>query len=303
MYQPINSLDIPENKMQELKSTGYYHCKDVDTDNPLWDVLTRTPETKTALDLYHEEQKMGSIRTFIDHFDDALGGGIPIGKITEFCGESGTGKTQLCFQLCVTVQLPSWCGGLDGAAVFLSTNQSFATHRIRQIALGVVNHYEFIKTKHLVHRKRKVEELCVDKIMGNISHIYITDHIELMAVLIKLKQFINDHPMVRLVVIDSISAPLKTLNGQERTTVVFNFFREVQRLSQEFCFAIVITNDLTTRIGSGSAAYQTPSLGGSYYHRINLRVELEKKSSPVFKAIITKNALKPEREIEFTLLA
>ena len=35
-----------------------------------------------------------------------LGGGIPIGQITELVGMPGIGKTQMCIQLALNVQLP-----------------------------------------------------------------------------------------------------------------------------------------------------------------------------------------------------
>lgn len=41
-------------------------------------------------------------------------GGILTKGITEIVGESATGKTQLCLQLCITVQMPLEQGGLDG---------------------------------------------------------------------------------------------------------------------------------------------------------------------------------------------
>jgi hypothetical protein len=41
-------------------------------------------------------------------------GGIPSQGITEIAGESGSGKTQICLQLCLTVQLPKSSGGLNG---------------------------------------------------------------------------------------------------------------------------------------------------------------------------------------------
>ena len=33
--------------------------------------------------------------TFCEGLDDMLGGGVPVGKITEFCGAPGIGKTQM----------------------------------------------------------------------------------------------------------------------------------------------------------------------------------------------------------------
>lgn len=44
--------------------------------------------------------------------DKLLGNGISNVGITEICGESGSGKTQICLQLAVSVQLPEHLGGL-----------------------------------------------------------------------------------------------------------------------------------------------------------------------------------------------
>ena len=40
-------------------------------------------------------------------------GGVLTRGITEVAGESASGKTQLCMQLCITVQLPKEMHGLD----------------------------------------------------------------------------------------------------------------------------------------------------------------------------------------------
>ena len=51
--------------------------------------------------------------------DKLLGGGIESQSITEFYGEYGSGKSQICHQLCVNAQLPPSQGGLGGAALSL----------------------------------------------------------------------------------------------------------------------------------------------------------------------------------------
>lgn len=38
-----------------------------------------------------------------------LGGGVPTGAVTEFCGAPGLGKTQIGIQLAVNVQIPRVC--------------------------------------------------------------------------------------------------------------------------------------------------------------------------------------------------
>ena len=64
-------------------------------------VESRTrPATKcgrpcSALDLLKLEEMQGHIVTFSAKIDGMLGGGVPVGKITEFCGAPGVGKTQM----------------------------------------------------------------------------------------------------------------------------------------------------------------------------------------------------------------
>ncbi|KAF9125603.1 DNA repair protein xrcc3 [Mortierella sp. 14UC] len=63
--------------------------------------------------------------------DEAVGGkGIMTRAITEIAGESAVGKTQLCLQLCLTVQLPESMGGLDGSVVWLSTEGKLPYNRL-----------------------------------------------------------------------------------------------------------------------------------------------------------------------------
>jgi len=48
-----------------------------------------------------------------------LGGGVPVGRITEMCGPPGIGKTQLSIQLAVDVTIPELFGGLGKQAVYI----------------------------------------------------------------------------------------------------------------------------------------------------------------------------------------
>ena len=51
--------------------------------------------------------------------DEILGGGLETQTITEVYGEYGSGKSQICHQLCVNVQLPVERGGLGGGALYV----------------------------------------------------------------------------------------------------------------------------------------------------------------------------------------
>ena len=72
------------------------------------------------------------ISTLDDVLDTALGGGVPTGRITEFVGESGAGKTQVLLTLCLAVQLPP-PRGLGKKALYISTEAALATRRLSQM--------------------------------------------------------------------------------------------------------------------------------------------------------------------------
>jgi len=60
--------------------------------------------------------------------DGLLGGGVAVGRLTEFFGPSGSGKSQVLFSLVVG------CIGAGGRALFVDTQGSFRPERVHQIA-------------------------------------------------------------------------------------------------------------------------------------------------------------------------
>jgi len=54
--------------------------------------------------------------------------------MTEIAGEFGSGKSQLCYTLCVTANLPFKKKGLDGNVIFIDTENTFRPERIHQVA-------------------------------------------------------------------------------------------------------------------------------------------------------------------------
>ncbi|XP_078025833.1 DNA repair protein RAD51 homolog 3 isoform X3 [Epinephelus lanceolatus] len=94
----------------------------------------------TALELLQKEEELRSIITFSSQLDAILGGGLPVGKTTEICGAPGIGKTQLCLQLAVDVQVPQCFGGVGGQVVYIDTEGSFLLQRVIDIAAAAVQH-------------------------------------------------------------------------------------------------------------------------------------------------------------------
>ncbi|MGW8289557.1 MAG: helix-hairpin-helix domain-containing protein, partial [Candidatus Bathyarchaeia archaeon] len=88
-------------------------------------------------ELVKMRQSVLRLTTGSSMLDNLLNGGIESQSITEFYGEYGSGKSQICHQLCVNVQLPPEEGGLRGAALYIDTENTFRTERIFQMAQNV----------------------------------------------------------------------------------------------------------------------------------------------------------------------
>ncbi|MFH1180556.1 MAG: helix-hairpin-helix domain-containing protein, partial [Candidatus Bathyarchaeota archaeon] len=65
-------------------------------------------------ELVELRKNIRKLSTGCSSLDTLLNGGIESQSLTEFYGEFGSGKSQLCHQLCVTVQLGEAQGGLNG---------------------------------------------------------------------------------------------------------------------------------------------------------------------------------------------
>ena len=66
--------------------------------------------------------------------NELIGGGFPIGLVTEIFGENGSGKSQCCFTASVITTQPTKDGGLDGHVIYIDTEGTFRAHRIKEIA-------------------------------------------------------------------------------------------------------------------------------------------------------------------------
>src|SRR5690606_12201733 len=100
----------------------------------------------SSFELFQKRQKTGSIlSTGCVKLDKLLNGGFRTNQITEISGEAGSAKTQLCLQLCVQVQLPIELGGLNGKAIYVSTEGAPPQKRLFEIVQNYVKKLNDIK--------------------------------------------------------------------------------------------------------------------------------------------------------------
>ena len=115
LLREVGSFPLPPKLVGLLVAAGYRYGGDIDKEMRPFDLAKEihctnqealsiirtihgnrdTLKGTTAFELLHQQTEMGPIVTFCSAIDSMLGGGIPRGKITEFCGVPGVGKTQL----------------------------------------------------------------------------------------------------------------------------------------------------------------------------------------------------------------
>ncbi|KAI9274230.1 P-loop containing nucleoside triphosphate hydrolase protein [Sporodiniella umbellata] len=185
------------------------------------------------------------------NMDRLLERGIPTCRITEICGESGTGKTQICMQLAVNVQLAVEQGGLDGECIYIDTEGSFLASRLMDLAQD----YEVLKIAQGIHVFR------------------VLDYIELIALVRQLPQLFKAYPKTRLIILDSIAYHfrLNVLDMKKRTLFVNQIAQTLLQLANVHSCAAVVTNHVTM---SGIDKKWMPSLSPSWGHWCANRVFL-----------------------------
>eukprot|EP01121_Diplochlamys_sp_Union-15-3_P004648 TRINITY_DN14839_c0_g1_i1.p1 TRINITY_DN14839_c0_g1~~TRINITY_DN14839_c0_g1_i1.p1 ORF type:complete len:147 (-),score=17.80 TRINITY_DN14839_c0_g1_i1:88-528(-) len=143
-----------------------------------------------------------------------LGGGVPLGKLTEFCGVPGIGKTQMGFQLAVNVSIPNHFGGVEGECIYIDTEGSFMVERLVEIAsklhehlLGLQAEREDTEDKNDndndddTKDNTKESQPSVPSLLDILSHIHYIrahDYVEQMALINTLLLYLKDNPKHRL---------------------------------------------------------------------------------------------------------
>jgi len=213
--------------------------------------------------------------------DSILDGGLETQTITEFYGEYGSGKSQICHQLCVNVQLPPERGGLNGAALYIDTENTFRTERIVQMS------------RHL--------GLDPEQVAKNIiyAEAYTSDH--QMFLLDNVDEVIKANN-VKLIIVDSLTAHFRSeYIGREmlasRQQKLNKHMHKLIRVARAFNAVAVVTNQVMAKpdVFFGDAVH--PIGGHIVGHTSHTRVYLRRAAhGPVRIARLVSSPYLPEGE-------
>jgi len=239
-----------------------------------------------ADELLEMRKKVLRLTTGSRSLDALLGGGLETQTITEFYGEYGSGKSQICHQLCVNVQLPPERGGLGGAALYIDTENTFRTERIVQMA------------RHL--------GLDVQETVRNIiyAEAYTSDH---QIFLLENADRVIKENNVRLIIVDSLTSHFRSeyLGREmlaERQQKLNKHMHKLIRLARAFNAVAVVTNQVMAKpdVFFGDATY--PVGGHIVAHTSHTRIYLRKAHrGPVRIARLVSSPYLPEGEVTFKI--
>ena len=191
--------------------------------------------------------------------DELLLGGIETQAVTEFYGEFGSGKSQICHTLCATARQPTESGGMDSGVIYIDTEGTFRPERVEQIA----------RARGLDHR-HVLKSVAVCK-------VYNSSHLELIVK--DLGKYVNDFN-AKLVIIDGIiSLHRAEFAGRgtlaDRQQRLNGMLHKIIRLAEIFNIAVVITNQVLsspdTFFGDPTKAAGGNIIAHSSTYRVYLR--------------------------------
>ena len=239
----------------------------------------------TALEFYEVRKNVGRMTTGSEQLDALFGGGVETNGITEFYGPFRSGKTQICHQLCIKVQLPPENGGLSGAALYIDTEGTFRPER-------------------LVHMMEK-EDLEIDSTLQNIvyARAYNSDH---QILLVEEAPNIIQEKNIKLVIVDALTSYFRSeYIGRgtlaERQQKLNKHLHQLLRLAEVHNLAVVVANQVMARPDMFFGDPTAPVGGHIVAHACTTRVYLRKSKGERRVARVVDSPCLPEAEAVFVI--
>ncbi len=239
----------------------------------------------TAKQLWERRKTLLRLSFGSTNLNTLLGGGLETQAITEFVGEFGAGKSQICMKLSIQTQLPAAEGGLEGKVLFIDTEGTFAAQRVFQMA--------------------QASGQDADKILDGIiySRVYNSDH-QILTVDHAFK--ICKEENIKLLVVDSI---LSHFRGEyigreslsERQQRLNSHLHKLLRIAQALNLAVVVTNQVQANPQAFFGDPIRPAGGNIMAHASTHRIMLKKSSQGLRVAKVIDSPYLPESETYFRI--
>ncbi len=241
----------------------------------------------TAQELVDIRKSLKMVTTGCNTLDRLLGGGLETRSITEFYGEFGSGKSQLCQQLAVSVQLPEEYGGLDAGALFIDTEHTFRPERVTQMAL-----YLGLEPKDVLK-----------KII--FAEAYSSEH---QMILLENADGVIKENNIKVIIIDSMTGHFRSeYMGREllapRQQKLNQHMHKLIKLARVFNAAAVVTNQVSSTPDAYFSREPVPIGGHIMGHISHTRIYLRKGRNNLRIAKVVASPFLPEGETPLRITA
>jgi DNA repair protein RadA len=242
-------------------------------------------DVMSAYDFYQQRKAVQRITTGSKALDELLGGGVETQSITEIYGPYGSGKTQFCHQMAVTVQLDEEKGGLGRGAMYIDTEGTFRPERILQIA----------------ERFKLDPEHTLKNILY--ARAFTSDH--QMIVTERAESYIKERD-IGLIIVDSL---ISHFRGEyvgretlaERQQKLNKYLHKLLRLALGYNMAVIVTNQVVADPTAFFGDPNKPAGGHVLGHGVTARLYIKrgKKDRRVIKLV--KSPYLPEGTVEVAI--
>ena len=239
----------------------------------------------TAKQLWERREKILRLTFGAGNLNKLLGGGLESQAITEFIGEFGTGKSQICMQLSITAQLSHAQGGLESKVLFIDTEGTFAPQRVVQMAQAI--------------------QVDPEKILEGIIYgrVYNSEH-QVLAVdkAFKICQDAN----VKLLIVDSVLSHFRSEfigreSLSERQQKLNSHLHKLLRIAQALNLAVVVTNQVQANPQAFFGDPTRPAGGNVLAHASTHRIMLRKAAGGLRSARVIDSPYLPESDAFFRI--
>lgn len=221
--------------------------------------------------------QMRHLPTDMPTLDKLLGGGMRIGTVTELVGRAGAGKTQLALQLCVTAAKH------HQGSIYIDTERKVRMERLDEISLqrmrknvqgGNQQSFATLMNRNAYNQNTTTSPTSnagtgtIDfnyknprNVLDNVAVFtpYSTQELQTFLLEKVEEEILNrSHRStrfpIRLLIVDSIAAPLKRDFGSgsapQRARTIFQFAQALKRLADQLHLAVVVINQVGLDSGS-----------------------------------------------------
>jgi DNA repair protein RadA len=235
----------------------------------------------TAEEFLEKRKTIGKTTLGSKAIDELLGGGLETQSITEVYGKYGTGKTQWCFEICVTAQLPKEQGGLEGNVFYIDSENSFRPERIIKIA--------------------EKYNLDPSDILKNIfvARAYTADH--QMLLVEKAKEIVKEKN-IKVMIVDSLTAQFRSeYIGRgllaDRQQKLNTHMRALAKIAESNNIAVLVTNQVMAKPDQLFGDPTEPIGGNIVGHASKTRLYLRKGPGQTRIAKLVDSPYLPDGEV------